>query len=50
MFASKARSLPYSEAPERYFTCVCVAALFANNKLGWKDLPRTNTLAQYEYL
>jgi len=25
------------------------AALFTNSRLGWKCLPRTNTVAHYEY-
>ncbi len=27
---------------------VYAANLLTNNRLGWKDLPRTNTLAYYE--
>ncbi len=28
---------------------VYVAALLTDNRLGWKGLPRTNTLVYYEY-
>ncbi len=42
MFAGKAGAYP-SEAPFRYSNLG-----YANIRLGWKGLPRTNTLAYYE--
>jgi hypothetical protein len=47
MFVSKARSLPLNGAPERYITGVS-KALPTNIRLGWKGMPRTNTLAYYK--
>jgi hypothetical protein len=44
MFVDKARSLYWSEAPERY-----AQPLFTNIKLGWKVFPGINTLAYYEH-
>ncbi len=44
MFVGMARGLTWSGAPEMCFTL----ALFANFRLGWKDLPGTNTLAYYK--
>jgi hypothetical protein len=40
MFVRKGKSLTYSGAPEWQ-----APAILANIKLGWKDLPGTNTLA-----
>ncbi len=44
MFASKAEACP-SEAPFRCSTLGFALALPANIRLGWKGLPRANTLA-----
>jgi hypothetical protein len=45
MFVGKARNLTESGAPERLSL-----ALLANNRLGWKGLPGTNTLAYYGHM
>jgi hypothetical protein len=47
MFVGKARSLPYSEAFERYF--IYVVSALTNIKLGQKGVPGTNTLAYFEH-
>ncbi len=44
MFVGKARSLPYSGAPERCFIHVFSGII----RLGWKGLPGTNALAYYK--
>jgi hypothetical protein len=44
---SKARSLPYSGEPERFFK---VLALPTDIRLGWKGSPWTNTTAYYKNL
>jgi hypothetical protein len=49
MFVVKARSLTESVAPERCFTWV-VLGLTSNNRLGWKGLTGTNTLAYHRHL
>jgi len=46
VFAGKARSLPYSGAPERFFTWVG-PALLAKIRLGWKGLSGTNSVDYY---
>ncbi len=47
MFMGKERSLPQSRAPKMCFTHVG-CGLTSNISLGWKGLPRTNTLAYCE--
>ncbi len=44
MFVGKARSLPYSGAPERCFIQVFSGII----RLGWEGLPGTNDLAYYK--
>ncbi len=46
MFAGKAGACP-SEAPFRCSTLGCPLTLLPNIRLGWKDVPGTNTLAYY---
>ncbi len=48
MFVGKARSLPKSEASEKYFNRVD-SGLTVNIRLGFKGLPGANTLACYKH-
>ncbi len=47
LFAGKARTYPRVEHLKGV-SLVNAAVLHTNNKLGWKGLPRTNTLTYYK--
>jgi hypothetical protein len=47
MFAGKARAY-LSEAPFRYSSLGRLLASSTNIRIGWKGLPKTNTLANNE--